>query len=226
MDIDPLMMGVNHSDLQNFSATQFFALDQGVEFWKAAQDLIHPDVELRRSGLETLMAFGAASYSPLLAYLLVSRLAEPELQLRARIVKELSRLLDLPFNGNQAINEVIYFLKNNLSQMHRNQIVSLLNLADAEENTYQHVCKIIGQCSYAGDHLADIIADRGSGLAMRQIAARLVGDIGYLSALPTLERISSRLEAKRNNSSLGLDRLNGESALLPILQDALSQLKN
>ena len=136
MDIDPLMMGVNHSDLQNFSATQFFALDQGVEFWKAAQDLIHPDVELRRSGLETLMAFGAASYSPLLAYLLVSRLAEPELQLRARIVKELSRLLDLPFNGNQAINEVLYFLKNNLSQMHRNQIVSLLNLVDAEEKTY------------------------------------------------------------------------------------------
>ncbi len=226
MDIDPLIVGVNHSDLHNFSATQFFALEQGVEFWKAAQDLIHPDLELRRSGLETLMDFGAASHSPLLAYLLVSRLAEPDIQLRVRIVKELSRLLDLPFNGNQAINEVLYFLKSNLSQMHRNQIVSLLNLVEAEEDTYSHVCKIIGQCSYAGEHLADIIADRQSGLAMRQIATRLVGDIGYLCAISTLERISSRLEAKRNNSSLGLDRLNGESALLPIVQEALSQLRN
>lgn len=226
MDIDPFLLGVNHSDLQNFSRTQFFALEQGVEFWKAAQDLIHPDVELRRSGLDYLMSLGAASHSPLLAYLLVSRLAEPDLHLRARVVRELSRLLDLPFNGNSAINEVLYFLKTNLSQMHRNQIVSLLRLVAAEADSYPDVRKIIGQCSHAGDHLAEIIADRHSGLEIRQIAARLVGDIGYLNAISTLERVSARLEAKRSSSALGYDRLNGDADLLPSLQDALLKLKN
>jgi hypothetical protein len=236
MAIDPVHVGVNQSNLSNFSGTHFFASEQGfseqglsgqsVEFWRAAQDLIHPALEVRQSGFEQLTSLGMNSHSPLVAYLLVSRLAEPDLRLRALIVKELSNLLNLPFNGNQAINEVLYYLKTNLSQLSRNQIVSLLQLVEAYPQSYPHVMKIIGNCSQAGDHLADILTDRHAAVSMRQQVACLIGDIGYLCALPTLERLSARLETRRNNGVPGCDRMNGEYDLLPSLKEALNKLQN
>lgn len=225
MDSDPVLLGVNRSDLQNFPSTQFFAFEQGIEFWKAAQDLIHPDIEVRRSGFEQITALGAASQSPLLAYLLVSRLAEPDLPLRARIVQQISRLLNLPFNSKQAANEVLYFLKTNLSQLDRNQIVSLLDLAESDADTYSHVCKIISQCSHAGDHLTEIVADRQSPGPIRRLAVCLIGDIGYLCAISTLKRIKKRIESRCRSSVMGIARLNGDTALLPDIREALKKLK-
>jgi len=226
MDIDPVLVGVNQSSLQNYPDTPFLAFEQGLDFWKAAQDLIHPELEVRRQGLNQLTALGAASHSPLLAYILVSRLAEPDLALRACIVRELSSLLNLPFNGNQAVNEVLYFLKTNLSQLRHNQIMSLLYLVEADPQTYPDVTKIISQCSYAGDHLSEILADRHVELPVRQVAARLVGDIGYLSAVSTLERLETRLQSRLNPSKMLMDRPNGDTALLPSIKEALNKLKN
>jgi hypothetical protein len=226
MDIDPVLVGVNQTNLQNFSSTPFFAVEQSVEFLKATQDLIHPELEIRRSGFDMLTASGAATNSPLLAYLLVSRLAEPDGSLRARIVRELSSLLDLPFNGNRAVNEVIYFLKSNLAQLRHNQIIALLDLVKFDEENYPYVSKVISQCSHAGDHLSEILADRQAELSTRQVATRLIGDIGYLSALSTLERLETRIESRLNATSAVADRPSADTALLPSIRDALFKLKN
>lgn len=226
MDIDPVLVGVNQSNLQNYPDTTFLAFEQGFEFWKAAQDLIHPDLDVRRQGFDQLTALGAASHSPLLAYLLVSRLAEPDLSLRASIVRELASLLNLPFNGNKSVNEVLYFLKSNLSQLRHNQIMSLLYLVEAEPQTYPDVTKIISQCSHAGDQLSQILADRHVELPVRQVATRMVGDIGYLSAVSTLERLETRLESRLTPSKMLINRPNGDTALLPSIKEALNKLKN
>lgn len=226
MDDDPVLMGVSKQDLQNLLSSQIFAYEQDVDYWKAAQDLIHPEVEVRRSAVEQLALLGAASHSPLLVYLLASRLGEPDVSLRAAIVDQLSTLLDLPLNGRQSASEALYFLKTTLSQLRHNQIVSLLDLVDANPQEYSQVSKIIGQCSHAGDHLVEVIRDRQASLATRQLAARLIGDIGYLCAISSLERIEARLESRIQSVAMSADRLNADAALLPFVQDALLKLKS
>ncbi len=226
MDINPVLVGVNQSNLLGHPAAQYFALDLQADFWKAAQDLIHPELEVRWTGFEYLFHSGAASHSPLLAYLLVSRLAEPDLELRSQIVAELNKILALPFNGNPSINEVLYFLKTSLSQLRHNQIEALLKLVEEKPGTYPHVSRIISLCSYAGEHLIEFVGDRKASLEIRKTSARLIGDIGYLSSILAMERIKTRLETRINGSGSYTFLGNREADLLPTIEEALTKLRS
>jgi hypothetical protein len=86
----------------------------------------------------------------------------------------------------------------------------------------------MGFSSFAGEHLAGILANRQNPLPIRKQAARYIGQIGYLDALPSLERLAARLEARKNGAAdtIPLDQNNDEGSLLPYLKDALAALQS
>ena len=54
--------------------------------WNAAEAITSPDVDVRLDGLTALEETNAAYYSPLVAYLVASRLVDPDLKMRARVI--------------------------------------------------------------------------------------------------------------------------------------------
>ena len=61
--------------------------------WSAVEDLTLSDVKVRWSALESLVELNAHRFSPVVAYIFVTRLAEQDLALRARIVQALGEVL-------------------------------------------------------------------------------------------------------------------------------------
>jgi hypothetical protein len=46
--------------------------------------------------------------------------------------------------------------------------------------------------------LIEIVNDRKKPVEIRQAAIRIIGVVGYIEAIPSLDRLSSRLEARMN----------------------------
>ena len=61
--------------------------------WKALEDLTKEDEVMRSAALEQIAELNAARVSPVVSYFLVTRIIEPNLRLRARVVEILSSVL-------------------------------------------------------------------------------------------------------------------------------------
>jgi HEAT repeat protein len=166
--------------------------------WNAAEGLTSPDVHIRSAALTRLVELGAPRLSPLISYLLATRILEPDLSLRCRIVQVLGELLIADGSGRQAPDAVRRHMISYLAQMRTRPIFSLLQAALAEPNLADHITRLLNNCPHASTHLAEIFSDRGISLDLRQQAVRFVGQAGFLEALPALERLATRLEARRN----------------------------
>jgi hypothetical protein len=113
--------------------------------------------------------------------------------------------------------------------MRTRQVYALLQVADFDPQTLDSVAILLNACSFAGNHLADILLDRKQSISIRLRAVELIGKVGYLDAIPVLERIRTRLEARLNGQQhmpfLTLDD-GDEVALLPSVQASLDLLQS
>lgn len=227
MDHHPIILGVNQSNILAFEAAQATGLNDLSEIWQAAQDLVHPDVSIRRAGFAALTQQKAARLSPLAAYLLTTRISEPDLSLRVQIVQEIASTFTADVDGVLPSEEVRSYLGSALAQMRKRQVYALLQAADFDPQCYSQVARVISKCCYAGNHLADILAERRFPPTLRRLAARLIGDVGYLEAKPALERYAARLGSRQNGN--GYVDLNGQplndNSLLPEIEAALEKLR-
>ena len=196
--------------------------------WFAVEKLSSPDPDVRREGVSEIAEFHAARLSPLVAYLVFTRISDPDLEIRKSVVKTLSGILGPDQNGLPAPDEVRINLYTHLSQMDVSYILDLLELAAYSPESESEIKILLKACTHAGDHLADILGDRNQDLKTRELAAVYIGRIGYLDAQPALERIARRLEAKvSGQQSMSFSRVNGrgEIDLLPALRQALEFLR-
>ncbi len=224
MDIDPVIVGVNQSNTIALQEAQTSGLEAYSEIWQSAQDLVHPDVRVRRAGFARLVDMQAARYYPLAAYLLTTRITEPDIQLRSSIVREIAAVFAPDLDGMLPPDEVRNFLVSALAQMRKRPIYALLQVSSADPQMYPQVVRLIGKCSFAGTQLADILADRQAPMGIRHLAVRLIGDIGYLSAKPLLERQAARLENRQNGQNGCIQP--GEIGLIPAITEALNKLNH
>ena len=84
------------------------------------------------------------------------------------------------------------------------------------------------ECSQAGEYLAGILADRQLPLNIRKLSAYLVGEIGYLDAIPTLEKLQARLEVRAEGQQympFHIQEQSEDNQLLPEVQNALTKLQ-
>ena len=195
--------------------------------WSAMEELAGPGNASRLSALDRLIDLNAPRLSPLVAYLLVTRLVDPDLSLRCRVVKALGDVLSPDAQGVLAPGGVCQSLNFYLSQMRTRTIFDLLEVAVHDPLLDQDVARLLNGCPYAGNHLADILIDRKLPLDIREKAAQMIGMVGFLDALPTLERMQERLEARlagQQAMPFAPPSFPSEVELLPSIRSALALL--
>ena len=167
--------------------------------WEAAEWLVSPAVERRRRGLAALTASDRLGSSPLLLHLLVSRLAEPDLELRCSIVVNLARCL-YPTStitpGLQAAREQLAELLKGCDRKHVEWLLEA-DIGPAETDRYRRVQRpaliLLDRVPNLGGTLTRIAADRSAPMPTRAAAARALGELGVVEALPALEGLKTRI---------------------------------
>jgi len=214
---------------------QLFLLEESIgnielfpAVWSALEDLTNQDKELRRDALERLVDLEAPRFSPVVSYILVTRITEQNLGLRARIIETLGEVLSPDINGALAPEDVRSSLYLYLSGFRTRQIFALLQVSAEYKSLKDHVAKLLNACPYAGNHLIDILNDHKTPIEVRKQAAIMIGLVGYLYALPAMERLSGRLEARiygQKAMQFAPQSNSSESELLPVIHDALRVLR-
>jgi hypothetical protein len=228
MDNGPQSIRLNQPTLFDFSDTSSGAVELFPAVWCAAEELTSPEVETRRNALERLTALNAFRLSPLMAYLAATRILEPDLMVRKRIVQLLSEVLAPDEMGRLSPDAVIKHVTALLKQMRTRQIVAILQVAALDAASEAAAARLLNACPFGGSQLACLAGDRKSPMEIRKQAAHMVGLVGYLDALPALERLETRLIARlKGQQSMPFAPASGpdEGELLPAVQKAIQVLR-
>jgi hypothetical protein len=196
--------------------------------WGAVEDLTKPDAHIRREAVDRLANLNAPRFSPIVAYVLTTRLTDPDLRTRAKVIASLGGVLSPDENGNPAPDDVRNVVLLNLSQLRTRQIFALLQVSVQDPQLIHFIARLLDACPYAGSHLVDILTDAHAPLEIRQQGAILIGLVGYLDALPALEKLENRLEARLNGQKVmpfAPPPNLSESELLPAIRNTLALLR-
>jgi len=197
--------------------------------WSAIENVIKTEPHLRRKALEELKTLNAPRLSPLVAYVLATRITDPDLEIRAQVIKILGDILTPDERGHPAPDEVRSVLRNYLSSLRTRQIFALLQISAMDATAFLPVARILDTCSFAGTHLTAILADVHTPIEIRRQAVELIGEVGFTDALPALERLENRLEARLNGQKtmpFAPSAAANESQLLPAIRKTLNILRS
>lgn len=197
--------------------------------WSAAEGLTKADLKERKVALNYIEESSVARISPLIVYLLTTRINDPDIQIRSQVVRILGDVLSVDVDGNPAPEEVRYHLRNHLSQMRTRQIYALLQVLTHDGNLEPQVAKLFNACPYAGTHLTDIVSSRKTPIDIRLKAVILIGRVGFVDAIPALERLLSRLESRLNGQQslpFAPKTATEETNLVPSIQTTLILLRS
>lgn len=215
--------------LFNFSDSTTGVMELFPTVWTALEQLISNDIDERLGGLDRLLALNAHKLSPLVAYVLATCLADPNIMLRFEIVQTLGGLLSRDDAKVNPTDAVLQSLKAFLSKMRQRNIYALLEVADYYPSSISNVAALLKACSHAGGTLSDIFSDRKIPIGIRRQAITFSGIVGFLDAIPALERLAGRLESRMSGQRLmpfAPPADDSEKSLLPTTQTALSVLSS
>ncbi len=198
---------------------------QQEQLWKAARLLTSPDEDLRDRALDELKQVEGYLESPLIAYILVTRLNEPNLELRYRIVRFMGDLLDLDSEGPRFSDPVLKEIHFHLTQLNQQAWSLLLEVSSHYFSAEEAVSRILKMSSYAGDELSGIVNDRKQPVRIRQQAVYYCGQIGFLASREVLENLVRRVE-KARDSSQRIRTRNDEEELYPYALAALEKMSS
>lgn len=206
------------------------ALELVPEIWKAAERITSPVDHEREQGLSELISLNVCHQSPLIAYLLATRLTDPNLEIRFHVLQILGDILRRREGEHAAPDSVRRHLQGYVSRMRRRQIFAILQVAEAYSVAEDDIAAILNLCSYAGVALSAILSDRKAPMPIRQKAIYFCGRVGFVDAVPALERLLSRLQAQSEKQT-HMDFVSPvggmeEGSLLIYAQAALEKLKN
>ncbi|HIE57518.1 MAG TPA: hypothetical protein EYP88_04715 [Anaerolineales bacterium] len=204
------------------------AMELFPEVWAATQGLSSPDLMVRRESLDRLIALDAVNLSPLVAYVVATRIFEPNLELRRRVVEVLGKVFLPHETGKLPPPEVRIHLRGYCMLIERRGVLNLLEVADAFPDAESYIAAILNACSRSGAILAAVMSDRKMPLNLRQQAINFIGQVGFLDAIPALEKLEERLEARMNGQkTMPFAPLSvaDERSLLPGVQAALILLR-
>lgn len=197
--------------------------------WTALEKLIGSNQQERYLALLTLQEMEAARFSPLIAYILITFLSDPDLQVRKLVIQAIGKVLSPDEAGNPAPAEVRTVLFKYLSQLRTRQIYSILQVLADDQTLVTGAEKIFNACPFGGNHLVEILNDPKVPLNIRKQAALMIGKLGFSDALAALERIERRLESKINGQrSMPFLPVasTGEEELLPVVQQVIAILRS
>lgn len=165
--------------------------------WQAAEKLAAARDDTRHHALDELLKLGAPRFSPLVAYVMATRLSDPNLSFRARIIEALANVLRLDKDGRPAPDEVRGMLVNFMTGLERETVRLILDVVVVFPEANGHVTKLFNLSYAVGEHLSAILADRAISVDVRKIAAYFIGKIGFIEAMPALERLRNRIQSRQ-----------------------------
>ena len=208
MDADPIKVDIEQPDLNELNPSNSNKAEALPVIWEALELLTSPELLNWIAGLRRIIKLDAVRQHPLVVYVLMTRITEPDIELRTRIVQLLGSILDLDVRGPKKAASSLEAVKKTLitalAGMRTRQIFALLQVIEFDKSADEAVSNLLSYCSFAGGHLAQILSNRTAPLSIRRQAAHFIGRIGYLDALPALERLVSRLESRRDEEDAGI----------------------
>jgi hypothetical protein len=100
------------------------------QMWYVAEALASPSSANRRAALEFIYEQQVAKFSPLISYLLMTRIDEPDINMRQDIIRLLADVLQPDNDGITATDQVRIVLYEYFSQLDHNKILSILKTAE------------------------------------------------------------------------------------------------
>lgn len=229
MDSDQPQAPVPQPHFFNGGGTTLGIAELFPAIWAVAEDLSNPSIAIRTSALDKLDQMGAARISPLIAYLISTRLNEPDLGLRVRVVKTIGDVLARDAKGNNPADGVIKHISAYTANMRTRQIFGIIQVLVNSQDLKEHVLRILSICPFAGNHLIELANSRKLTLDIRRQAIHLIGQMGILDAILPLERLQIRMESRLNGQQampfappLGID----DTELLPVVKSTLALLRS
>jgi hypothetical protein len=164
----------------------------------------------------------------MIAYLVATRVFDPDLELRCKVIDVLGKILSPKETGKLAPPAVRLHLKEYCSQMGYRGFYRILEVVSIYPETESKAAAFLNLCSQSGEMLIRIMNDRKAAFEIRRQAIILIGRVGFLEAIPALEKFETRLESRLNGQrSMPFappTTPNGDS-LLPVVQATLTLLK-
>ncbi len=191
------------------------------EIWQAAEKLTSPEPVQREQGLEFFHESEFLKQTPLLAYLVGTRITDPDLQVRFHAVQTLGWVLDGERGGGDPEDQVLRHLHELLKGFRKEDYISLMEVSVAYLAAEEDLCRIFHLCSFAGGIFSGIVNDRKVDLPLRQKAIYFSGKAGFLETLETLKRFAERLDAAQGRSTEELQGAAGRQAELETLYPAV-----
>lgn len=165
--------------------------------WMAAEQLGSQDVNQRHQAMDELLRTDAPRVSPLIGYLLSTRLLDPDLRLRMRIVESLANVMRRDSEGKYAVDAVRSHIIAGLSYLGEPGVFALLELAVKDQTLLPHISKLLNFMPRAGDTLKNFASNRDKKIEIRRMAIFFIGRIGYVDAVGELKRLRDRIETRQ-----------------------------
>ena len=195
--------------------------------WNATEALASPEAVTRHHGIDALVELGVQRASPLVAYMICTCLNDPDIYIRRRAIYILADLITNGPVANQTSEDVRKTVTNYLHNMRAETIFGLLEVTVMDPMVEKSIYHLFNACPYAGRYLGDILSQYKNSLPIRQKAIYYVGLVGYTEALPILERLLNRMEARLNGQyAMTFAPLsnNPDDDIIPNLRIAIHQL--
>lgn len=195
--------------------------------WNAMESLTCADTGTRQRGLDALLEVSAHKISPLVAYVIATCLADPDVYIRRRVTFILAEIIAGEPGSKKVSEEVRRVVTGTLHSMGEEVINGLLEVSVMDAHADQAIYHLLNACPYAGRDLGEIVTEWKNALPIRQKAVYFIGLVGYLEALPVLEKLYTRLEARQSGQytmAFAPPSIKADNDLLPFLRIAIEQL--
>lgn len=196
------------------------------EVWQLAEKLVSPRPVDREEALDTLVEKGAPRISPLVAYLLATRISDPDLEVRFHMIKALGEMLAGEDSGDIIPDPVLQQLHGFLAHLNKNQILDMLETSDQYLSSEESLLNVFKLCSYAGSVMSGIVNDRKLPISIRQQAIYYCGEIGFLETTSVLQGLVQLVEKRNQKQGRAplRKKAQDESKLYPFAVAALEKL--
>jgi HEAT repeat protein len=197
--------------------------------WHLLEMAISPDSQARKQAITRLARMGAVRLLPLVAYIFATRITDCDQEIRYDVINWLGDVYLPDEQGRPASEAVRQCLTSQLSEIRTRQIYAMLQVLSSQPDLENSVARLLNSCPYAGNQLAEILASRKVPLDIRRHAVRMIGLVGYLEAIPALERLLARLEVRvhgQQSMAFAPVDLTDEAELIPDIRKALAYLSS
>ena len=213
--------------LFDYGGTSAGSLELIPQLWYVAEALTSRSSDARLAAIEFIIKQDAARLSSLISYMLVTRICDPSMEVRVAVIRALGDIFCLDEKGMETPTDVKLSLYEQFSHLEEEDILAILQASEVDPSLDSDIEVLFRSSSIAGYHLVNILKDRRQPSRVRELATEYVGRIGYLDAIPVLERLKNRMIAKQNGQKafpFNQHTISKESQLLTRIRTALEDL--